>query len=123
MVKPVDSYKIGDVITFASKTQNKIPITHRIVEMRVDTGNPVYITKGDANEEADTREIKQSEIIGRVLIDVPYLGYAVATAQTPWGFAILIIIPASLIIFDESKKIWKQIAGLHKQKQNGDAKA
>lgn len=124
MVKPAHltgsrqaNYKIGDVITFNSTAKTKDPITHRIVEMRVDRGNPVYITKGDANEEADTREVRQKEVIGKVLFNIPYLGYAVAAAQKPWGFAALIIIPAVIIIFDQITKIWKEASKLKRKNE------
>lgn len=121
MIKPLDNYKTGDVITFGGNSaKSKDPITHRIVDMRVESGNLLYITKGDANEEADSKEVKPKEVLGKVLFDVPYLGYAVATAQKPWGFAILIIVPAALIVFDEGKKIWKEVVKLKGDKQNGN---
>ena len=123
LVKPVSNYKIGDAITFGPVSKTKVPTTHRIAEIMVDRGNPVYITKGDANNASDTRNVVAKDIIGKVLVDVPYAGYAVATAQQPWGFAGLIIFPAVLIIADEAKKIFKQVKNLRKEKQNGDAQA
>ncbi|MBI4049804.1 MAG: signal peptidase I [Candidatus Doudnabacteria bacterium] len=106
LVKPASEYKIGDVITFGPVAKGKVPTTHRIAEVRVQTGEPVYVTKGDANEAADTREISKKDIFGKVLFDVPFVGYAVAWAKTPVGFLILVIIPAVLIIYEESKKLF-----------------
>lgn len=108
VVKPVDDYKIGDVITFQI-ARNKEPITHRIYDIKIVGGEPRYITKGDANNAPDQREISQREIIGKVLFDIPYLGYVVDFAQKPIGFALIIIIPALVIIFDEVKKIYNEI--------------
>src|SRR3990167_10268699 len=72
LIKPSSIYKIGDVITFEGNFKDakgqKVPTTHRIIEMRVDRGNPVYITKGDANEEPDSKEIPQSQVIGKVYL-------------------------------------------------------
>jgi signal peptidase len=105
MVKPVDDYRIGDVISFGEVTRIKAPTTHRIYDIKVAEGQPVYITKGDANNAPDQREIPKSEVIGKVLISLPYLGYAVDFAKKPIGFALIILVPAAIIIGDEIKKI------------------
>ncbi|TSC78833.1 MAG: signal peptidase, endoplasmic reticulum-type [Parcubacteria group bacterium Gr01-1014_29] len=122
LIKPVTSYKIGDIITFEGNFKNakgqRVPTTHRIVEMRVDRGNPIYITKGDANEEQDTREATGSQVIGKVLFSIPYIGYAVETARQPYGFAALIIVPALLIIGDQAQKIWREIKKIRGRKEH-----
>lgn len=122
VVKPSENYKIGDVITFGEISKTKTPTTHRIYEMKVQGSRPVYITKGDANNAPDQKEITGKDIIGKVLFDVPYLGYAVSAAKTPWGFAVIIIVPALLIIFDEGKKIFKEIRDFRKSKTNSPPK-
>ena len=109
MVKPVSDYKIGDVITFGPYTRTKAPTSHRIYDIKVQGGEPVYITKGDANNAPDAREIKKEDILGKVLFSVPFVGYAVDFAKKPMGFALIIIVPAALIIFDEAKKIFGEI--------------
>jgi len=59
MIKPASDYKIGDVITFGEVSKTKAPITHRIYDIKVVDGNPVYITKGDANNAPDAREVQK----------------------------------------------------------------
>ena len=123
LIKQASSYKIGDVLTFNGNFKNargqKVPTTHRIVEIRVERGNPIYITKGDANEERDTREVLQSQVIGKVYFSVPYLGYAIETARTTYGFLALIIIPALIIVWDQAQKIWEEIKKARKNKALG----
>ena len=109
MVKPADDYKIDDVITFGEVTKTKAPTTHRINDIRVIEGKVSYITKGDANEDPDTKEVLKRDVIGKVLFSISYLGYAVDFAKKPLGFALIIIIPAAVIIFDEVKKIYAEI--------------
>lgn len=111
MVKPMNDYKIGDVITFGPYSKTKAPTTHRIYDMKVIDGEPVYITKGDANNAPDTREIQKKDIIGKVLFNLPFAGYAVDFAKKPIGFALIIIIPALVIIADEVKKIIRELKG------------
>ncbi|MFH1657484.1 MAG: signal peptidase I [bacterium] len=123
VVKPVSDYKIGDIITFVSKG-NKTPITHRVEDIEVIEGVVAYITKGDANNAPDSRKIAGKEIIGKVLFTVPYIGYAVDVVKKPIGFMIIIIIPAAIIVFDELKKVRKEIITMRskKREQTQDAK-
>ena len=109
VVKPVSDYKIGDVITFGPYSKTKAPTSHRIYDIKVEGGAPVYITKGDVNNAPDSREIKKSDIVGKVLFSVPYMGYAVEFAKKPIGFALIIIIPAAIIVGDEIKKIYVEV--------------
>jgi len=109
LVKPTNNYKIGDIITFGQISKTKTPTTHRIAEIEVANGQPIYTTKGDANNAPDQKQVPAKEVIGRVLLDVPFLGYAVAAAKKPWGFMLLIAVPALLVIYEEAHKIWQEI--------------
>jgi len=109
MVKPVEDYKIGDVVSFGEITRIKSPTTHRIYDIKIVEGEVSYITKGDANNAPDMREIFRREIVGKVLFSVPYVGYAVDFAKKPLGFALIILIPAVVIICDEVKKIYGEV--------------
>ena len=124
LIKPASSYKIGDVITFEGNFKDakgkKIPISHRIVEMKVEGSQPIYITKGDANEERDSKEVLQNQVIGKVYLIIPYLGYAIETARTTYGFLALIIIPAAIIIYDQSVKVFKELKRIYGKKKEDD---
>jgi len=109
MTKPMEDYKIGDVISFTNPRERQEPISHRIVDLEVIEGKTFYITKGDANEDPDPRRVAKGEIMGKVLFNVPFLGYAVDFAQKPIGFALIILVPAAIIIGDEIKKIYGEI--------------
>ncbi len=109
VIKPADDYKIGDIITFGPITKTKPPTTHRVQDIKIIEGNPVYITKGDGNNAPDAREVSPKEIIGKVLFTVPYARYIVDAARKPFGFMLLIIIPAILIIYDEVRKIIQEL--------------
>lgn len=116
MVKPIDDYKIGDVITFGPVTKTKAPTSHRIQDIKVNEGNVVYITKGDANDNTDAREIQKKEVLGKVVFSIPYLGYVVNFAKQPLGFALIIITPALVIIFDEVKKLYEEVKRIKSEK-------
>ncbi|MDP3772280.1 MAG: signal peptidase I [bacterium] len=118
VVRPSTSYSIGNIVTFTGTSGGKsIPITHRVMEIRVDRGVPSYITKGDANNAPDARLVAHREIIGGLVFSVPYLGYGVETARKPYGLAALILLPAALIIIDQAGRIKKELARLRREKE------
>jgi hypothetical protein len=58
-------------------------------------------------------------ILGKVLFSIPYFGYIVDFARKPVGFALIIGIPALLIIGDELRKIFVETKRLIKEKKTG----
>lgn len=116
IIKPVDSYAIGDIITFGKDDQKNVPTTHRIVEMRIITGETRFTTKGDANGNVDFKEVTEDEILGKVLFDIPWLGFLLDMAKKPIGFFILIGIPALAIVVDEVKNIYREAKKIKKNK-------
>jgi len=128
VVKPSESYEAGDVITyeggFRDERGGRIPVTHRIVEKKTEGGSLAYVTKGDANDDPDNRVVRERQIIGRVLFDVPYMGYIVEAARKPYGFLAIIIIPAAIIVYDQVEVIWREVKRMYgkKKKDNELAK-
>lgn len=68
IVKRSDRYNIGDIITYIS--EDGLSITHRIISSNPDG----YILKGDANSEQDPGIITYDQIVGKVIILIPYNG-------------------------------------------------
>lgn len=101
-------YEIGDVITFTD-TNASIPTTHRIIAREVREGETIFITQGDANEDPDIAPVYTHQILGRVVLDIPYVGFIFDFARQPLGFTLLVGIPALLIIIDEVEKIVAEI--------------
>src|SRR3990172_869371 len=108
---PQKIYNAGDVITFAPDGNFENLITHRI-EFKLfpdgGGGEPIYVTSGDANEEVDKLEVLPGDIVGKVVFTVPYLGYPVDFAKRPYGFILLVIIPATIIIYEELKVLGRE---------------
>lgn len=108
IVVPTEEYREGDIITFGSDTREVIPTTHRIISISAIEGKMVYRVKGDANENEDLKSVEADEVIGKVIFHIPYLGYILDLAKKPIGFALLIGIPAFLVIIDELTKIYRE---------------
>jgi signal peptidase len=117
VVKPQESYTVGDVVTFGEDDKTHVPTTHRIIADRIVEGTVRFTTKGDANEDQDPGEIALDDIIGKVVFDIPALGYVLDFARKPLGFALLIGIPAAVIVFDELESIWREMASMRRKKK------
>jgi|GEM_PF-1248073 len=121
-VKPETDYKIGDIIT-RKITDPKLTITHRISSKENKNGQPVYKTKGDANDASDAEDISQRSIIGKEILAIPFLGYPVSYAKTLPGLVILIILPAVIIIYDEIQNIMTEAVTLKQKRAASKTKA
>lgn len=64
---------IGDVVTI-QRPGGALPLTHRIVGERAGQ----FQTKGDANQAPDPGLVAPGDILGKVEVIVPYLGYILA---------------------------------------------
>jgi signal peptidase len=100
IVQPVNDYKINDVITY-KKDKSKNSVTHRLVNIETKDDQIVYTTKGDANDAPDSEPVLKSSVLGKTLFSIPFLGYPVSFSKTQTGLIVLIIIPATLIIYSE----------------------
>lgn len=124
VVKPSKSYEAGDVVTyeggFRDEKGRRIPVTHRIIEKRVEGGSLSYVTKGDTNDDPDNRVVREGQIIGKVLFDISYIGYVVEAARKPYGLLAIIIIPAAIIVYDQVAVIWREVKKLRAKRKEGN---
>lgn len=98
-----ENINIGDVIVFIQE-QNpaKEPIIHRVVSIDNSGAEIVFQTKGDHNKESikvessakylNEYEVTESQLVGRALFRVPYLGYLKI-----WFYNLIVFIRGLLI--------------------------
>lgn len=91
----------GDVITFYRPNAQDSRITHRVIDIEQREQQLYFKTKGDANEETDAHSIPASQVVGRVWFDIPYVGYGLLFARSQAGIALLVMVPAGLLILAE----------------------
>ncbi len=98
--KEVDpaTLRTGDVILFVNPLRGTTPITHRVVTN--DTVTKTIITKGDANENQDIDPVTYDNVIGKVTVHIPRIGYTVGMFTTVLGkvVAALILLEAWLLM-------------------------
>jgi len=106
-IKPVEPADIGPGSIIAYRSGEPL-ITHRVVDVIAES-ELSFITKGDANESPDLSPVPAASVVGRVVFDVPYLGYLAAFVKTPLGFLLAIILPGLAIIGLELKNMWRVV--------------
>ena len=88
----------GEVIIFNNPSRGSTPITHRVVAN--DTAEKLITTKGDANENIDVDPVSYDNVVGEVVMHVPYLGYTALAFSSQMGRIIagIILIAAWFMI-------------------------
>ncbi|MDO4177460.1 MAG: signal peptidase I, partial [Bacillota bacterium] len=71
-------FKERDIVAFET---GGVMVTHRIVQI-TDEG---FVTKGDANEKEDPAPVPESAFRGRLVMWLPYLGYAARALTSAAG--------------------------------------
>lgn len=103
-------YQKNDVVTFTDA--EGYTTTHRIID-KTSNSNKI-VTQGDANRVQDNEEITQEQILGKVILTIPKLGFFLSFIRSGKGLLIFVFIPALLIVIDEISHIYKAV----KEKKN-----
>jgi signal peptidase I len=81
-----------------------IPITHRVVENHVESSE--IITKGDANSNNDLSPVAYINVVGKVAVHVPWLGYLAAPLATGMGkIAVVMLIIVGFLLSEAGNRI------------------
>ncbi len=87
----------GDIITFWDSNHSTV-ITHRIEKITKDEkGNTIYITKGDMNNEVDEETVEFSQIEGKYVGHIKYIGNIILWLQKPTGLIVAFLVPIAII--------------------------
>ena len=94
-----EELEVGDVIAFM---EGKVVVTHRIIEVQTgENGEPMFITKGDANNAQDQRPVTANNLVGIYKARIPKVGDFALFLQTPMGMVLFIGLPLlAFIIYD-----------------------
>ena len=106
IVKEVEEQELdkGDIITF---TKNGETNTHRITNIEEKEGEKYYTTKGDNNNVEDSEKVKFSEIKGKQIITIPYLGKIINALEDKVIFLVIVLI-ILILYFLRIKQIEKK---------------
>ncbi len=110
---PEEELKVGDIITFISPDTRfgGISVTHRIIEKLYDETQGIYTykTQGDNNNIADTVPVPNANILGKVILKIPKLGYLQDILSSKGGLIVLVLIPCLAILSYDIMKIFRRV--------------
>lgn len=99
--------KINDIITFINPEIETAgtPITHRVIGI-IDTETGIkYRTKGDHNNTEDFALTGPNDIIGKVYLRIPMIGYVQTFMTRPIGWLLVVVLPCFFIIGGDVLKL------------------
>ena len=99
---------VGAVATFRQASGDLV--THRIVGL---DGSKI-VTKGDANLARDVTERTAADLMGTVVVAVPYLGYVLYALRQPLVFFLLLVGTGGFLIAGELQAIVREIRRLRR---------
>jgi len=111
--------KEGDIITFFYPLNDVKHVTHRVnkIEKTEGENDIVYRTKGDANNTVDTGFVRPEAVYGKLVVTIPFLGYFFSFLRTTIGLMIFIIIPATIIVYNEILSVIKEIKSIMRKRK------
>ena len=88
-----------------------ISVTHRIIDKYYDesVGNYSYRTQGDNNNVADSVLVPNKNVLGKVILKVPKLGYIQDLLASKGGLIFVVLIPSLIILSFDIMKIFKKV--------------
>ena len=91
---------VGSVITFMQDVapDDERCITHRVVDVVSAEGLVWFQTKGDANDAPDPVMVKSSEVVGEVVLTIPYIGHLPYMVRSVPGLLALLLFPGLVIL-------------------------
>ena len=108
-----EELKIGDIITFISPDTRfgGISVTHRIIDKLYDESQGIYTyrTQGDANNVSDAVPVPNENILGKVILKIPKLGYLQDILASKGGLIVLVLIPCLTILSYDIMKVFKKM--------------
>jgi len=97
----------GDILAFVDPSgRDDVIITHRVLDVE-GGGELSFRTKGDAVNEPDPFTVGEGDVRGRVIAQIPYLGYLFHHSRSPYVLFLMVIFPAAVITGVEVKNISK----------------
>ena len=109
----------GDVITF-TRGSNDIPVTHRVTAVVERAGGLAFETKGDANSDPDASLVTAGNVVGTVILTIPYIGYVVQFTNTPYGFIALVAVPIGLFVASELWTLYRRQSMSNESRDESD---
>jgi signal peptidase I len=114
----VTSVSLGDIINYKLPVAPNATATQRVVEINREDGLK-FVTSGDGAGAVQTTVVPAEDVLGKVLVSIPFYGTMVDYVQTSQGLIMLIFVPGVIIIIYQLVKIIRHLSGNRKPGRRG----
>jgi len=76
---PIEKIKPGDIIQYFHEHEMRL---HRVIDIRQEGSTRLFVTKGDDNPSPDPELVIPAQIRGKLIFNIPKLGWASITIKT-----------------------------------------
>ena len=91
----------GDIIVFHQQLSYDELIVHRAIEKEIgDDGEIYFTTKGDGNAGPDSVAVPGDQVVGKVILRIPWIGHIALFLHNSSGIFIIIILIVILVIVE-----------------------
>jgi signal peptidase I len=124
LARPLDTRDVlvGDVILVRQDGATAAaPVLHRVISLTHRGAEIVVTTKGDSNAAPDKTPYLLRGTTMTPVLAVPHVGRAFAFVHTPLGWALLIALPATVLLCAQLRTIWFPVPrrAAHRSRANG----
>lgn len=97
-----DQIRLGDVVVYRDTTyMPDTSIIHRVTNIQVIDGVYYYTTMGDHNASPDPGTRTYNEIVGVVVLVIPWLGNVSLFLRTPLGLVFILVVFLAILFVPE----------------------
>ncbi|MBD0338403.1 MAG: signal peptidase I [Thermoleophilia bacterium] len=110
--KALRDLRRGDVIAYAVPVGDNHVVTHRVTRVVESGDNPVVVTKGDANAQADPWQARlDGDVAWAHRLTVPYAGHALLFLRSPALRNVALYLAPALLALVWLVRIWNPRSG------------
>jgi signal peptidase I len=90
----------GDIIVFHQPHSGNELIVHRAIKKEISGGEIYFTTKGDGNAGPDSVPVPGDQVVGKVILRIPWIGHIALFLHNSSGIFIIIILIVILVIVE-----------------------
>jgi len=90
----------GDIIVFYQNYAGGERIVHRAIAKEDRNGTWYFQTQGDGNSGPDSVKVPEDQVIGKVILRIPWVGHIALIMHNSFGIFIIIILIVILVIVE-----------------------
>ena len=92
---------VGDIVVYNATWHIEAPVVHRVIQREFVNGEYRYYTQGDANSEPDIGYRTYDDIVGVVVLAIPWVGNITLFLQQPGVLPVIAFFLIILIFLPE----------------------